>query len=75
MVDYGEDVVVSLGKYFWSKKEKEIIKKRTKRTREGTLKNFPTLNQVVWRIDAPNVRQGALDTIATMGSFVVENYD
>ena len=37
MVDFREDVVVFLGKYFWNKKEKAIIKKGTKRIREGTL--------------------------------------
>ena len=62
MADFGEDVVVSLGKYFWSKKEKEIIKKRTKRTREGTLKHLPALNQVVWRTDALNCAERRFTT-------------
>ena len=32
MVDFGEDAVVSLGKYFWSRKEKDVIKKGSKRS-------------------------------------------
>ena len=38
MEDFGEDVVVSLGKYFWSKKDKAVMKKGTRRTREGAAK-------------------------------------
>ena len=51
------------------------MKKRTKRIREGTLKHLPALNQVVWRTNAPNVRQGALDTTVAMGAFTGANYD
>ena len=47
IADFGEDVVVSLGKYFWSKKDKAILKKGSKRTREGTLKHVPSLSQIV----------------------------
>ena len=75
MSDFGEDVVVSLGKYFWSKKEKAIIKKGTKRTREGTLKHLLALNQFLWRNYAPNVRQGALDTTTAIGDLARANYD
>ena len=38
MADFGEDVVVPLGKYFWSRKYKAVMKKGTKRKREGTVK-------------------------------------
>ena len=44
MADFGEDDVVSLGKYFWSKKDKAIMKKGTKRTREGRIKQVLALN-------------------------------
>ena len=40
MTHFGEDVIVSLGKYFWSKKYKTIVKKGAKRTKEGRLKQF-----------------------------------
>ena len=35
--DFGDDVLVSLGEYFWSIKEKFVVKKGTKSSREGTL--------------------------------------
>ena len=35
--DFGNDVVVSMGEYFWSKKEKVAVNKGTKRAIEGTL--------------------------------------
>ena len=75
MADFGEDAVVFLGKYFWSKKEKAILKKGSKRIREGTLKHVPTLDQIVWRTDDPNEKQGALDTTATMGAFAGVKYN
>ena len=75
MADFGEDAVVSLRKYFWSKKDKAILKKVSKRTIEGTLKHVSALDQIVCRTDAPNENQGALDTIATMGSSVGANYN
>ena len=55
MADFGEDVV-SLGKYFSSKKDKEIMKKGTKRTGEGTIKQVPALNQVIWKTDSPDIK-------------------
>ena len=72
---FGEDAVVSLGKYFWIKKDKEILKKGSKRTREGTLKHVRGFDQIVWRIDAPNEKQWALDTPAAMGEFAGANYN
>ena len=66
MEDFGQDVVVSFGKYFWSKKDKAIMKKGTKRTREGTIKPVPSLNQVIWKKDFPDIKQGDLDTVVTM---------
>ena len=72
---FGEDVVVSLGKYFGRKKDKAILKKGSKRTREGTLKHVPTFDQIVWRTDSPNEKQGALDTTAAMGAFTGDYYN
>ena len=36
MVDFGEDAVVSLGKHFWSRKDKAVVKNGYKITREST---------------------------------------
>ena len=75
MADFGEDVVVSLGKYFWSNKDKEVMKKGTKRMREGTNKQVPALNQVIWKSDSPDIKKWALDTTTSMGDFARSNYD
>ena len=75
MEDFGEDAVVSLGKYFWSKKDKAILKKGSKRTRDGTLKHVLGFDQIVWRTDAPNEKEGELDTVVVMGAFAGANYN
>ena len=75
MVDFGEDVVVFLGQYFWSRKEREVIKKGTKRSREeNTMYGF-SLDQIICRMDSFDIRKGALDTVASMGSFVGDNFN
>ena len=75
MTYFGEDDFVSLGKYFWSKKDKAVMKKGTKRTRKGTVKKVPTLNQVIWKLDSHDIKQGDLDIVAAMGAFVGTNFD
>ena len=47
MVDFGEDAVVSLGKYFWSRKEKDVVKKVSKSSKEGAIKKGSVPNQVI----------------------------
>ena len=47
IADFGEDANVCLGKYYWSKKLKAILKKGSKRTKEGLLKHVPTLDKIV----------------------------
>ena len=75
MANFGEDAVVSLGKYFWSKKNKAILNKGSKRTREGTLKHLPGFDQIVWRTNSRNGNEGALDTTAAMQAFAGANYN
>ena len=57
ITDFGEDAVVCLGKYYWSKKQKGILKKGSNRTREGMFKHVPMLDKIVWKTDAPNEKQ------------------
>ena len=75
MVDFVEDDVVSLGKYFWRKKDKSVMKNGTKRMREGTIKKVPALTQVIWKSYSPDTQQGDLYTTGTMGDFAGDNYD
>ena len=74
MAYFGEDVVVSLGKYFWIKIDKAVMKKGTKRMREGTLKQVPDLNKFISKSNFHDIKQGALDTTTTMGYFARANY-
>ena len=75
IADFGEDTVVILGNYFWSKKQKAILKKVLKRTREGIIKHVPALDKIVWKTDAPNEKQGVVNTVATIGVFAGANYN
>ena len=38
MAYFGDDAVVSMGKYYWSKKDKAVVKKGAKRERETSAK-------------------------------------
>ena len=67
--------MVSMGKYYWSKKEKYLIKRGAKRTREGSTKHMPAPSQIIWKLDTPDSRQGALDTKGVIGAFAGANYD
>ena len=73
MEGFRKDVVVSLGKYFWSRKDKAIINKGAKRTREGAFKQVPT--QIIWKSDSSDTKQDAFDTKPTMGAFTGANFD
>ena len=75
MVDFGEDVVVSLGQYLWSIKKKFVVKKGSKRSREWTFKQGSVLNQIIWKRDSLDTKQESLDMEAAMGDFVGANFD
>ena len=51
------------------------MKKGLKRKKEGILKHFPALDKIVWKTDAPNEKQGALNTTAAIGAFAGANYN
>ena len=40
ITNFGEDVVVSFGKYYWSKKAKAVVKRGTRRGRESLAKTM-----------------------------------
>ena len=51
------------------------MKKSSKRTREGRLKHVPAFDQIVWRTDALNEKERALDTTVAMAAFAGANYN
>ena len=64
-----------MGKYYWSKNDKVVVKRGTKRAREGLVKQVPAHNQVIWKLDTTKFQQGALDTKTAMGVFAGEIFD
>ena len=69
ITDFGEDAVVSFGKYYWSKNYKAMVKRGAKRAKEILGINVPAIGEVIWKADASHMQQGAVDTAATMGVF------
>ena len=67
--------MVCMGKYYWSKKDKVVMKRGAKRTREGSTKHMPAPSHIIWKLDTPDSKQGALDTVVVIGSFKGANYD
>ena len=51
------------------------MNKGTNRTRECSVKKVPSLNQVIQKIDSPDIKQGSLDTTTAIGAFAGANYD
>ena len=74
IADFGEDAVVSFDKYYWSKKDKDVVKRGAKRAREISAKDVPALGQVIWKADTSDIQQGAVETTATMGVFAGANF-
>ena len=52
-----DDVVVSLGEYFWSRTEKFVVNKGTKIARGGTLMQGTVPNKIIWKRDSTDVKQ------------------
>ena len=72
---FGDDAAVSLWDYFWSRSKRVVVKKGSKRTREGTLAQGTVPNQVIWKRASTDVKQESLEAATSMGAFVGANYD
>ena len=66
--------MVSMGKYNWSKKDKVVVKRGSKKARHGSGKHVSSLSQVIWKEDTSNLPQEAMDAIAAMGVFTRANF-
>ena len=66
IVDFGEDAIVSFGKYYWSKKYKAVVKRGAKRARQSSGINVPAIGEVIWKANTSDMQQGALDTAIAM---------
>ena len=72
---FREDAVVSMGKYYWSKKDKAVVKRGSKKARHGSGKDVSTLGQVIWMEYTSNLPQEAVDAVVAMGAFVGANFN
>ena len=70
IMDFGEDAVVSFGKYYWSKKDKVVVKRGAMRAIEISGKNVCAIGEVIWKADRSDMQQEAVDTVASMGVFL-----
>ena len=52
-----------------------MVKKGTKRSREGTLMHGTIPNQVIWKMASIVFKQKSLETTTTMGAFGGANKD
>ena len=64
-----------MGKYYWRKKDKVVVKRGVKRSIESSSKQVPAHNQVIWNLDTTGVQKGELDTVAAIMVFASANFD
>ena len=64
-----------MGKYYWSKKDKVVVKRGSKKEIYGSGKHVSSLGQVIWKVDTSNLPQGAVDTATSMGVFAGANFN
>ena len=55
IADFGDNAVVSMGKYYWSKKDKVVVKRGAKKARQGSGKHVPSLGQVICLEDTSDI--------------------
>ena len=64
-----------MGKFYWSKNDKVVVKMGAKKARQGSGKHVPTLGQVIWKEDTSDIQQGVVDTTTAMGVFIGANFN
>ena len=74
MVDFGEDAMVSLGKYFWSVEYNPVVMKEYKIKMEGTFKQGSFPNHIFLKRDSSDTKQKALDTTIAIRAFAGANF-
>ena len=72
-LDFGEDGVVVLWDYCFSKKNKEILRRGSKRTREGQVlpRSYP--HQVIWKQASDDPQMESTEVNVSMGEFIGAN--
>jgi hypothetical protein len=68
-----EEIIVSLGDYFFSSSKKGIIKGRPKRRKLGTLDVETPKHVMVWDVASSKPKHIAKETTSTLGAFANAN--
>ena len=56
IANFGEYVFISFEQYFWRRKDKVVVRKGSKRSREGTFEHGSVPNQIIWKRESSNVK-------------------
>ena len=72
--DFNEDIVISLGDYYYSKYDKSVFKKGKKRGRDQSDIDTSITNQTVWNQQSGDPQVDAADTAAALGAFTDANF-
>ena len=74
IADFGEDALVSFGKYYWSKWDKDVVKMGAKRAIESLAKNVLAIGEVIWKAYTSDMKQGVVGTEASIKVFAAANF-
>ena len=72
---FGEEFVVVLGDYCFTKRQKAIVKRSSKRSEECQCMEEPISRKIIWNSSSDDPQGGSMEVEATMGYFVGGNYD
>ena len=72
--EFHEDNVISLGDYYYSKYNKEVVKKGKNRSRDEGDMDTSLFNQIVWTQQSGDPQLDATDTAAALGAFMGANF-
>jgi len=71
--EFDEEIVVSLGEYYYSKPDKSMIRKGKKRGRDQTGMEVSVFEQIIWTQQSGDPQVDAADTAAALGAFIGAN--
>ena len=71
--EFDEEIVVSLGEYYYSKPDKSVIKKGKKRGRDQSGMEVSVSKQILWIQQSSDPQVDAVDTATALGAFTGAN--
>ena len=64
-----------LANYCFSKRQKDIVNKGSKGSREGQTLEDPISSKIIWKASSYDPQGGSMEVVVPMGAFVGSNYD